>query len=73
MDECIDSLSRRKESFGYVQKFARCLEKLADTSGFGRESICGGGHRLSKDLEQGTYKTSRRKNNPVWLQCGGYI
>ena len=29
-----------------VQKVARCLEELADSSGLGRGSVCDGGHKL---------------------------
>lgn len=40
-----------------------CLEGLTDTSGFLGESICNGGHRLSKDLDLGKHKTLRRKKS----------
>lgn len=54
MNKCIDLLDRRKKNFVVVLR-------LPDTSGFWRESICDGGHRLSKDLELGKYKTFKRK------------
>lgn len=56
-----------------VQKVARCLEELADSSGLGIGSVCDGGHRLSKDLKQGKYKTIRMKIIQFGCSVGGCI
>lgn len=34
-------------------KISRCLEELANTSGFGRERVCTGEHRLEQIFEIG--------------------
>lgn len=65
-------LAGRRETVD-VQKVARCLEELADSSGLGRVSVCDGGHRLNKDLKQGKYKTIRRKIIQFGCSVGGCI
>lgn len=75
MNEWMDGwihLAGRRETVD-VQKVARCLEELADSSGLGRVSVCDGGHRLSKDLKQGKYKTIRRKIIQFGCSVGGCI
>lgn len=58
---------QEEEKFCGCDKICMHLEGLTDTSGFWRENICDGGHRLSRDLEMEKYKTLGEKNNTVWL------